>query len=912
MIKDNEEFLEKMNNFIKYTEKMKSSKNITKGHKQRFINMVIELLKIKRKNSEIKKWINYILSYYQKEINIYKKCVEEPVVKKLEQLFYEFFFINENKQNEKHHLNNSTLSQKELIHPNNNSGNKAKKNNNDKKDLNRSLSKDNYNYGGKFNISSKLNKIKNDKKEDILNKTDLAINLGAESKLLKKINQLIEKINSYDSIKNYLINLIDKENKTNKIFCEIYSLIINNLSLESDNIKEKMLIIISCIFPFISNKQKQQIISSEKQFSGKMRYFLKDTNLFYKPKNNYLSEYLIQSIINKESNSELISKIFHKNLFIYTIEELFELYQLYLISKIFNFYNVKVFLYQISFKLKFILKNYNELYASHLGYNFEYVFKTLNLFKKFYTNVYHNKLIIDEKINYIKIYFDEKKNNCELIRNCNTNLDILLSNEDNKIYDKLIANINMFYTIKNSINLISGYSKELKNYEFPFNIIELINFKNELIAKNFQKYKLNLINIEKYIYYLGCESLFPNRNIIKRNNISFYSINSHLKNVVTYLDIFLHKKLHFNFKLYPYGSATEFLSDKESDIDLFLDISEIEENENKIKFLCVLFKIIRNIDKHANLTISTRVCVITFEFNSVSFDISIVGFCPYLHSALIREYSLIDPRFPLLVIAIKHIIKILKIKNIVDDKSRSFLNSFSWVLLLIGFLQDIVKPSVLPKILENSEIFEKRVLFGNNKIEKDEDDDKNYENKYEKISKTKNFESFINNMEIETIQIPKNLGNKVVRFKNYKKQIKEKNNMSCSELLLKFLEFVIFYFKYDTIFINNSFAKEGFQNMENINDETIKENISFINYFNQKYIKKNKGERNRDGHFLIRDPFDPRYNPGQTLKLNSLKKFFSRLKMAYFNLIKYGNLNLVKKHIEFEENYKSDIRTKNK
>ena len=127
MIKDNEEFLEKMNNFIKYTEKMKSSKNITKGHKQRFINMVIELLKIKRKNSEIKKWINYILSYYQKEINIYKKCVEEPVVKKLEQLFYEFFFINENKQNEKHHLNNSTLSQKELIHPNNNSGNKAKK-----------------------------------------------------------------------------------------------------------------------------------------------------------------------------------------------------------------------------------------------------------------------------------------------------------------------------------------------------------------------------------------------------------------------------------------------------------------------------------------------------------------------------------------------------------------------------------------------------------------------------------------------------------------------------------------------------------------------------------------------------------------------------------------------------------------
>ena len=884
MLKDNEEFFEKMDNFIKYTEKIKTSKNITKGHKQRFINMVIELLKIKGKNQEIKKWINYILKYYQKEINKYKKSVEEPVVKKLEQLFHEFFFINENKQNEKYHLNNSTLSQKELNHQNNkpnyfnnNNKNDTIKRNKDKKDLNKSPNKDNYNYESKFNISNKLNIIKNGKKEDLLNKTDLAINLGAESKLLKKINQLIKKINSYDSIKNYLLNSIDKENKTNKIFCEIYPLI-NNLSFESENTKEKMLILIFFIFPFISNKQKQQIISSEKQFSEKIRYFIKDSKLLNKPKNNYLSEYLIQSIINKESKSELISKIFHKNLFIYNIEELFELYQNYLISKIFNFDNVKEILYQISFKLKFILKNYNELYAGKLGYNFEYVFKTLNIFKKVYTKFYHNKLIIDAQINYINKYYNEKKNNNEIIGNYNKNLDILFSDEENKVYEELIKNINIFYKINNDINLITGYSKELKNYEFPFNIIELIYFKNELITNNFQKYKLNLINIEKYIYYLGYESLFPYHNIIKRNTISFYSINSYLKSVITYLDIFLHKMLHFNFKLYPYGSVTEFLSDKESDIDLFLDISEIEANKNKIKFLHILFKIIRNIDKNSSLTISTRVCVISFEFNFVSIDLSIVGFCPYLHSALIREYSLIDPRFPLLVIAIKHIVKILKINNIPDDKSHSFLNSFSWVLLLIGFLQDIVKPPVLPKILENSAIFVKSTFFGNNSKEKDEDNDKNYENKYEKISKTKNFESFINNMEIENIQIPKNLGDKMVRIKNYKNQIKEKNNMSCSELLLKFLEFVIFYFKYDTIFINYSFEKEGFQNMENINDETNGENISFIKYFTQKYIKKNKGEKNKDGNILIRDPFDSRYNPGHSLRLNSLKKFFPRLK----------------------------------
>ena len=915
MIKEkgsNEEFYEKMENFIIYTEKIRSLKKITKGHKQRFINMVIELLKIKGKSSDLKNWINYILSFYHKEIQKYKKCVEEPVVKKLEQLLYEFFF-NENKQNEKYHSNNTVLSQNvpNILSNINNNKNEVIKKNKDKKDLNKSLNNYNFNNTSQINISNELNSIKNGKKEDILNKTDLAINLHAESKLLRKINQLIKKINSYDSIKDYVNNSIDKDNKTNKIFCEIYPLIINKLSLESENTKEKMLLIISFIFPFISNKQKQQIISNEQQFSQKMVYFIKNTKLLNKPKNNYLSEYLIQSIANKESNSESISKIFHKNLFIYNIEELFELYQLYLLCKIFDFYNVKVFLYQISFKLKFILKNYNELYAVQLGYNFEYVFKILNIFKKFYSFVYHDKLLIDEKINYINKYFDENKNNNELvIKNYNTNLDILFSDEDNKAYDKLIKIINTFYITKNDINLISGYSKELKNYEFPFNIVELINFKNEFITHNFQKYKSNLINIEKYIYNLGYESLFPYNNIIKRNNISFYFINPYLKKVIAYFDMLLHKKLHFNFKLYPYGSITEFLSDKESDIDLFLDISKIETNKNKIKFLHYLFKFIRNIDKNASLTISTRVCVITFVFNYVNFDMSIVGFCPYLHSVLIREYSLIDPRFSLLIITIKHIIKILNVNNIPDDKSHSFLNTFSWVLLLIGFLQDIVKPPVLPKILENSEIFEKSAFLGNNRKEKDEDDDKNRENKYEKIAKTKNFESFINNMEIESIKIPKNLGDKIARFKNYKMQIKEKNNMSCSELLLKFLEFVIFYFKYDTIFINNSFSKEGFQNMENINDEAIEENISFIKYFSQKYIKKNKSEKSKDGYFLIRDPFDSRYNPAHTLKINSLKKFFSRLKMVYYNLVKDGNLYLVKSKFEAEENNKIDLRTK--
>ena len=114
MIKDNtEEFYEKFKNFVSYTEKMKELKNLTKGHKQRFINMIIEFLKFKEKTFQIQMWISYIISFYQKEINKYKKFADEPVMKKLDQLLNEFFL--KNKVNEIINNNISILSSKENI-----------------------------------------------------------------------------------------------------------------------------------------------------------------------------------------------------------------------------------------------------------------------------------------------------------------------------------------------------------------------------------------------------------------------------------------------------------------------------------------------------------------------------------------------------------------------------------------------------------------------------------------------------------------------------------------------------------------------------------------------------------------------------------------------------------------------------
>ena len=66
-------------------------------------------------------------------------------------------------------------------------------------------------------------------------------------------------------------------------------------------------------------------------------------------------------------------------------------------------------------------------------------------------------------------------------------------------------------------------------------------------------------------------------------------------------------------------------------------------------------------------------------------------------------------RSPILVICVKHIIKKLNIKN--EGYNKFYLNSFCWVMLLITFLQDLIKPAVLPKILENSKQVKKTITY---------------------------------------------------------------------------------------------------------------------------------------------------------------------------------------------------------
>ena len=95
MSKDlDEELFEKYSNLVIYVNKINALKTVTKGHKQRFINMVLELLKFRGKNLDARIWIYYTLIYFQKHINKFIKAVDGPVAIKLEQQIKEIISIN--------------------------------------------------------------------------------------------------------------------------------------------------------------------------------------------------------------------------------------------------------------------------------------------------------------------------------------------------------------------------------------------------------------------------------------------------------------------------------------------------------------------------------------------------------------------------------------------------------------------------------------------------------------------------------------------------------------------------------------------------------------------------------------------------------------------------------------------------
>ena len=200
------------------------------------------------------------------------------------------------------------------------------------------------------------------------------------------------------------------------------------------------------------------------------------------------------------------------------------------------------------------------------------------------------------------------------------------------------------------------------------------------------------------------------------------------------------------------------------------------------------------------------------EETKMDLDITIHNLLPILNSKLIKLYSEYDQRFHIMGIYIKYWSKL----NNVHGASIQFLSSYALILMLIHFLQKIVKPAILPD-LQNIPINDD---YNNPEYKKEKYD---YYHGHKKMKTNIYFEE---NME------------KIEKYMNYNNK-GEKNNESVGNLLLKFVEYYAYFYDNNEII---SITKES------------------------DYPSDKKYD---DVGFPIEDPFELMHNPANSLKINS-------------------------------------------
>ena len=91
---------------------------------------------------------------------------------------------------------------------------------------------------------------------------------------------------------------------------------------------------------------------------------------------------------------------------------------------------------------------------------------------------------------------------------------------------------------------------------------------------------------------------------------------------------------------------------------------------HKTRILEKIRQKLKSEDPNLEFKQTNRLCLFTITYergkSKIKIDINVYGICSYFGEILLREYSLFDIRFPMIVIYLKHVIKIKKIKN--DDK----------------------------------------------------------------------------------------------------------------------------------------------------------------------------------------------------------------------------------------------------
>lgn len=407
------------------------------------------------------------------------------------------------------------------------------------------------------------------------------------------------------------------------------------------------------------------------------------------------------------------------------------------------------------------------------------------------------------------------------------------------------------------------------NINFTVSIVELYYYNQKYIHNDLSSYQNNLLSLESQIFDIYKENTHMNKGLTslktffidEKLKLIFYDLVSEIRKEIT--PFCRMRDLYISF--FPFGSVTQFLSGDNADLDIYMNI-KANHNDSELTTLTNLLsyieKSVKKIDNKMVTRVTTRLCLFTFEYRKVKIDLNVFGICSVLGSSLLREYSLYDARLSILGVTLKSVIKKYKIKN--NDNMKNYLNSFSWMLLLITFLQDVIDPPVLPKLLSITNVEKHSILVGGKM------DERTHKKRLGDVIET----SYRSEFYLADFT-------KIKEYDNFVSL----NKMSCSELFIKFTEFIGFFFNSDYVFVNAGFEKTSF--MPKLNIKNLKFDVDFSKFYKRILKRTMQGEQTK---MLIREPFDHSYNPANEVKpefMNIIQKTFRDL---YRNMIKNGEL----------------------
>lgn len=553
-------------------------------------------------------------------------------------------------------------------------------------------------------------------------------------------------------------------------------------------------------------------------------------------------------------------------------------------------------------------------------FGFERILKTL---KNQVKNQTSNLKIKHDNMNYI--YPNEK------IRLLNQIKTIMVEHFSwRKSFDYLFFNnseidiILCILILSSHLVIIIDSEENIKCNSLNYIIRQLRKIKsNFLKERNFDKFKESLKDIETSM----------SKDVIDDKDY-FKKINENIKKK-KHDDVFKDQCLQFikkdkfnnqKISLIPYGSLVYYLNNVNSDTDLLMYYKDF--NIDMLKSMEYEIKKALNI-RQGNLELVINQRLFSFQKIGIhkNIDLNLTGVCGLFNSLLINIYFSINPSFYILARYLKEsILKCLKEKmsyfdDNINGKNLNEINSYTWNLLLLNFLQNNCNPPILNKILQNKENEIDQINNNSNNSNNSNNCNIEANNNNSINNNNNNIEDNLNNENIND----NNLGTDIERFlipnstynyqyikktddmletfdyenyfisKNFKRILqlfitnkseerlnlgkytnwKTENKIPLSVILIKFLEYIIYDLKEDCLIID-CFN----ESISNIKDAT-----------NTIFFKTNLKNKVNKCALIIRDPFDHLYIPSSGCKNENLHKIRKNLEEIYLDLLLNKNKN---------------------